>query len=430
MRTIAFSSARMPKTLFCSEALRRRTCQISRALSNRKAGFLRKDGSLELLRGVAAIVVLLWHTMLAFRPAAIGIFTNRPADSLQASFAFILFNGQSAVYLFFVLSSFVLVKRYVKTRRIQDLLLGAAKRLPRLAGPVLLTVLASCALFKLDLYFFKQAGALTGSPWLAGFAYASPVLSPATASLSDAFSQGTWRTFILGDNYYDSSLWTMWFEFWGSLMVFALAPPIFFLHDRLAPLGWCVIAIGAIMAWQINFIFLAFPLGLSLHLIVASKLHMNTWVRTCMVAVALALLGYAGHSVGVYKPLVILEVGGSTDTLRQTYVAILASIMLVYAVLTTENPPAWLSGKAAKILGDLSFPLYLVHVPVICSVGSWVFLASGSAALSAAASILASIVAALPLIVFNNWWVAAVGSLFDKFRLHDPITVGPDFGKT
>ncbi|MFD2057584.1 acyltransferase family protein, partial [Mesorhizobium calcicola] len=310
-----------------------------------------------MLRGVAAIVVMLWHTLLAFRPSASGIFANGPADSLQTSLAFVLFNGLSAVYLFFVMSAFVLVKRYSGTRKMQDLLLGAAKRLPRLAGPVLLTVLASCALYRLDLYFFKQAGALSGSPWLAAFGYATPVLSPTTASFSDAFMQGAWRTFIFGDSYYDSSLWTMWFEFWGSLMTFALASFVFFLHDRSAVLSWCVVGISIILAWLVNFVLVAFPLGLSLHLLVAGKFRLNVWSRAFVVALSLALLGYGGNAVGVYRPLAVLDVDGFPVNMRQPCVAILASVMLVYAVLTIKNPPAWLSGKAAHILGDLSFPL-------------------------------------------------------------------------
>jgi peptidoglycan/LPS O-acetylase OafA/YrhL len=136
-----------------------------------------------------------------------------------------------------------------------------------------------------------------------------------------------------------------------------------------------------------------------------------------MVLVSLALLGYAGDAVGIYWPFAILETAVSDDVgLRQACVAIPASIMLVYAVLSMDEPPSWLSSKAARFLGDLSFPLYLVHVPVICSLASWVLLVSGSVALGAVAGIIGSILAALPLMAFNNWWVRALGALFSKLR--------------
>jgi len=106
-------------------------------------------------------------------------------------------------------------------------------------------------------------------------------------------------------------------------------------------------------------------------------------------------------------------------------VAIPASIMLVYAMLSVDEPPAWLSSKAARFLGDLSFPLYLVHLPVICSLASWVLLVSGSTALGAAAAMLGSILAALPLVIFNNWWVQVLGALFNRFRRGGPIAAAP-----
>lgn len=382
---------------------------------------LRKDDSLELLRGVASIVVMFWHTLLGFAPSASGIFANGPANSLQTSFFFVALNGQSAVYLFFVLSSFVLVKRYFASRKIGDLLLAAAKRLPRLAGPVLVTVLLSCLIFRQELYFFRDAGAQTGSPWLANFAYAAKQLTPETANFSDAFAQGAWRTFIFGDSYYDTSLWTMWFEFWGSLMVFALAPAIFFLHDRIPSLSWLVLAIGVFLAWLVNFVLVAFPVGLSLHLLLASKFRPNAWTRLALVAVSLALLGYAGNSVGIYRPFAVLEAGGLPESARRAYIATLGSVMLIYAVVASQSPPSWLTGKAARFFGDLSFPLYLVHVPVICSLGSWVFLTSGSAAFGAAAAMLGSVLTALPLVAFNNWWIAVLRVLFDRFRRIDTV---------
>ncbi|WP_027143684.1 acyltransferase [Mesorhizobium sp. WSM3626] len=386
---------------------------------------MRKDDSLEFLRGVASIVVMFWHMLLGFAPSASGIFANGPANSLQTSFVFVALNGQSAVYLFFVLSSFVLLKRYFANRKIGDLLLAAAKRLPRLAGPVLVTVLLSCLIFRQELYFFWDAGAQTGSPWLANFAYAAKPLTPETANFSDALTQGAWRTFIFGDSYYDTSLWTMWFEFWGSLMVFALAPAIFFVHDRIPLLSWCVLAIGMFLAWSVNFVLVAFPVGLSLHLLLASKFRPNAWTRLALVAVSLALLGYAGNAVGIYRPFAVLEVGGLPENARLAYTAILGSVMLIYAVVTSQSPPSWLTGKAARFLGDLSFPLYLVHVPIICSLGSWVVLASGSTALAAAAAILGSVLTALPLMTFNNWWVQALGALFNKFRRSGPVAAAP-----
>ena len=54
----------------------------------------------------------------------------------------------------------------------QKLVLAFLKRFPRLAALVTATTLASYALFKLELYYFRDAAEISGSPWLATFAYA------------------------------------------------------------------------------------------------------------------------------------------------------------------------------------------------------------------------------------------------------------------
>jgi peptidoglycan/LPS O-acetylase OafA/YrhL len=68
-------------------------------------------------------------------------------------------------------------------------------------------------------------------------------------------------------------------------------------------------------------------------------------------------------------------------------------------------------------IGELSFPLYLVHVPIISSVGtaSLVWLSPTGIATEAAFAISAacSFAAAIPLLAFNRRWVVVVNHLTD-----------------
>ena len=132
-----------------------------------------------------------------------------------------LVNGPAAVTFFFVLSGFVLTRRYFKTGDVTIIARSAVKRWPRLAGPVLLTVLASWALFAAGLYCFQNAAGIIGSPWLEKFAFAYD--TPFIPSFRDALEQGAFFTLFRGDCYYDSSLWTMRYELIGSFMAFGLA---------------------------------------------------------------------------------------------------------------------------------------------------------------------------------------------------------------
>ncbi len=71
-------------------------------------------------------------------------------------------------------------------------------------------------------------------------------------------------------------------------------------------------------------------------------------------------------------------------------------------------------------LGDLSFPLYLVHVPVICSVGSAVYLSSQSPGLAILISGIVSIAAAIPLLYFNLFWVERINAWTSRLMKPPP----------
>ena len=129
-------------------------------------------------------------------------------------------------------------------------------------GPVLLVVLASYALFELDLYRFEQAGAVAGSPWLIKFLSAhdtKPVIQ-----LWDALLQGAFFTFFRGDHYYNTPLWTMRPEYVGSLIAFGFAPILFEARKVSWQLTIGLILIGAFLARHGSLIAFQLALGLLL----------------------------------------------------------------------------------------------------------------------------------------------------------------------
>jgi peptidoglycan/LPS O-acetylase OafA/YrhL len=222
---------------------------------------VKKDIPLEAIRGVAALVVVVWHVCLGFFPHSIS--------SWQATPLFVFMNGSAAVQLFFVLSGYVLTRRYFESGDNRILLKGVAKRWPRLMGPVLLVVLASYLLFKLDLYQFKQAGAVSGSKSLVTFAYGYDVKMP--IQFWDALGQGAFLTFFRGDCYYDTSLWTMHPEVIGSFIAFGFAPILFEARKSSLLLTIGLIAIAAVLAGYARLgaclpdaSVVAFPIGVGL----------------------------------------------------------------------------------------------------------------------------------------------------------------------
>ena len=72
------------------------------------------------------------------------------------------------------------------------------------------------------LYSYAEAAKITQSGWMAKFASSSGNFL--NASAYDAFMQGSFFSFYRGDANLNTSLWTMHYEFIGSLLVFGLIP--------------------------------------------------------------------------------------------------------------------------------------------------------------------------------------------------------------
>src|ERR1700730_17551481 len=101
---------------------------------------------LEVLRGIAAMIVLFHHFLLVVAPRLHG--RNFPDDpiALVRTPLFALANGTAAVAVFFVLSGFVLTFRAMEKRNWTQLLVGVLKRWPRLV-PLVATVNVLSAIF-------------------------------------------------------------------------------------------------------------------------------------------------------------------------------------------------------------------------------------------------------------------------------------------
>jgi len=375
-----------------------------------------KDVPLEAIRGVAAISVVSWHSMLGFFPEKSGEFPRFPdSGAIVGQAWFGLISGAAAIVLFFVLSGYVLTRRYFDTWDGGIILRGVLKRWPRLAGPVLVVIMASWALFALHGYNYVAAAEITKSPWLASFANASD--KPFTPGFFDALNQGVFATFFRGEAYYDSSLWTMRYEFGGSFIAFGAALALGLFRGASKYLAAAALGILVIFLNFNSYVYTPFAVGVGLAYFLPKADAGTTWPALAAfgaVALAIYLFGFSGKSVGAYA-IFPNSLGGAATNFH-----IIASLLLISAV---EHGPrglrSALSGRVSAFLGALSFPIYLVHVLVLCSAGSAALLwanASGWSAedargLAIAVTISLSALAALPLVMFNERWVGVVNKI-------------------
>jgi len=370
-----------------------------------------KDVPLEALRGIAALIVVFNHSVAGFLPQCYGYIPSLDKDRMQGSLLYIFFNGAAAVSVFFVLSGYILTRRYCASGDTRILVKGAVKRWPRLAGPVFVTTFLSYLLFYFHLYDFQNAGMKSGSPWLLEFAdgfirAVGPNATVQSIHYWNMLQDGLFFTFFRGDALFDSSLWTMHPELVGSFLAFGIAPIL--LGSRVYSV-WVTIWLVLISIVMLHYVWAdlaPFPIGVGMAVLLPRNYALRPWIAVPLLLLALYLLGYPGSAVGAYRVFGYLAANG----MPYVYPYSVGAAILISLIETVPPIRVFFSGRISAFLGELSFPIYLVHALVICSAGSAIYLRFGAHAAIASVFVIATLIS-LPLIVFNNWWVAKVNAV-------------------
>lgn len=315
----------------------------------------RRITCLDGLRGVAACAVVAFHFFYAFTPALF-------ADKARTGFTLfdtplaVLWNGHFAVAIFFVLSGFVLAASAPRSAREAPLMIGL--RYLRLGVPAL----ASSMLAWAWLVSFPEAArdvrAITGSPWFR-WTYQSPI-----PPLTQAIWEGSVGVFLNGTTRFNNPLWTMQAEFFGSLLIYGSYAVL------RGPARPVAMALGLVGFAAIGLFYLAAFCGGAL---VYEQRH-----RLRDHALGGSLLGLAGLVLGATYPG---HVGGEgvmatlpswlgADGPRQA-----GAILVMVSILITPPLRRFFETTPLQWLGELSFPIYLVHVPLIVAPACFVFAA-------------------------------------------------------
>ncbi len=382
---------------------------------------------LEALRGIAALVVLVHHSLLAFFPRFHGLLEPESHNTLFGTPLFAAINGSAAVILFFVLSGFVLTLRTLQQRNYSTLIRTALKRWPRLMFPVLTVNLISGALAGWGLYNNSAIANSVGSEWLGWFFVDPPA---GTSALRAAAYEGAVSTFFFGSNYFNSSLWTMRYEFYGSF--FCLAIALFILLSRnYAPVIFLLVATVAL--WLMSPLFWPFFVGVGL-----AALHSSgqwsaipLWLSrrgavfwAIAVVLLFCLFGYhealvpTSNPLGLYAFLMPLYEWNALAT--RVVIHTLASTVLVVLILSVPLVRNSLRTSWGAWLGRMSFPIYLVQVSVICSIASAVYMSTlnlgglSASMLAFITAIVGSIAVAFPLMKLEILWLIGLRRIFGR----------------
>lgn len=316
--------------------------------------------SLDGLRGIAAFIVVVSHLIAGFFPALFfGAEGNAGAaiqDAIAKSPLFVAYSGTFAVYVFFVLSGFVIASSASRTTCGLPLLVAA--RYLRLTVPVLVSVCCAFVLARLFPGAPQRASQLVGHWWL-GFMY-QPLGVSFNAALREAFFTIYWT----GLSYFNNVLWTMRIEFAGSVAIYALYLSVS-KSIRVPMLALLALLLCfATRGWATNI------LGFTLGALIFESRERGRMAENGLAGAALVLCGLflGGLPFAPVQGTLYEALYGFVDRYSPAFstVRALGAACLLLGVFMWKRPGALLDMSGPQFLGRISFSLYLVHFPLLC----------------------------------------------------------------
>lgn len=323
---------------------------------------------LDGLRGFCALIVVLHHFMAAFYPMM--IFGNLAKSHFSYEWIFyatplnLFFGGNFGVTIFFVLSGYVLSFAFFNNKKIKPLQSLALRRYPRLMIPVFGSVIIGFFLLHFNLLFHQLIIAETYSFLWLGKVFAGP------AFFFEALYQGIIGAFIDPHQWkYNHVIWSMYYEFWGSFLVFGFLALFGSIKKRYLVYGFLFI-----IFWKSYF--LGFILGL-----LSADVFTHLDKRKLKVPSYYLWFGFfIGGIFGSYPMFTVTEtyyqflnLSFLTESENMIFYHTLGAFLIVNSVLYLKPLHNFFSFKFFRFLGKISFSLYLLHTFVIFSFSALLF---------------------------------------------------------
>lgn len=360
---------------------------------------------LEGLRGIAAIIVALYHAVFAFYIVAILGHTDgqgisfvqnmRFEDNLYANPIMVFLSGTFSVAIFFVLSGFVLSVGFFQTRKLEIIKKLAAKRYLRLMLPALASIMICLLLIGLGFSRVQEGAAITHSNWLLGSWNVMP-------NFFSALYDGVIGIFTQGQNSYNNVLWTMTTEFAGSFLIFGFLALFGTLKNR-----WILYI--ALIIITLNTWFMAFAAGMILADLYTSgilKQKRRNLSYLAVLGTGLFLGGFPLTHSNVSldgTPYGFLVIPGIPIYWNSFWLSI-GAIILVATVLSVTQLANIFRHRYISKLGKYTFSLYLTHLPILYTFTMFCFLELRLRfGLGYNASALIAIALSVPVVIIVAW---------------------------
>lgn len=318
--------------------------------------------ALDGLRGISAAIVVLSHLVAAFYPALyfgrdVGV--GGASGVVQWAYTpfFLLWSGTFAVFVFFVLSGFVIAGSAALRRK--GPFTAVVGRYLRLAIPALFSVITAWTLISMLPGVTQLAAQESGNiRWLSQY-YGNGV-----PSLSGSVLDALGPMFVGSTSYLNPVLWTMKFEFLGSATIYLLYLCVV---RRSIIIILCAIAAAGLLTLKLPLsipVFVGFPLGVLLYEACSYGWHQKIgrwWVL--ILAVGLFLGGQPYIDAPLYGFVKHVFPHSQLSSARS-----IGAALIVLAIISSPLLSALLARRIPQFLGRISFSLYLVHLPLLLTV--------------------------------------------------------------
>jgi peptidoglycan/LPS O-acetylase OafA/YrhL len=337
---------------------------------------------LESIRGLAALQVLLLHFLGAFAP---DLVVSLPVGATVAGYIhlsplYFLYDGYSAVYIFFALSGYVLTRSF--ERHVAQPSSQIVARAIRLGLPAIVATLVAAAVMLMFGRPNVPAGDLSGSTWFAS-------QWNTDVSILSVIRDGTINALFLGyrglpgvafleiwqqpvEQSFVAPLWTLSIEFYGSMIVLGLC----WCARRSRAFWWLVVLLGAI--FTIRSAYICFFIG---HLLAAfdraerpAPVSKLLPMFSVMFGVFLCVLAEVWQPQWLRSlcadPTYFLFPGQFAPMQLKTY----GAILVLVGIIDLQAARNFLSRPWLVAWSRLSFPLYLIHWPILFGPAAALFL--------------------------------------------------------
>lgn len=308
------------------------------------------------IRGWAALVVLLFH--------AFGEMLKFAVPAVHSAWLAPLLSGDIAVAIFFVLSGDALSSGYFAGGgyKVIDRLL--VRRYFRLTIPIFMSCLMTYLIMVTGLDYHMEASVILQRPdWLGQFLQFNE-------SLIKFLRYSFIGVYISHSRElsYNPFLWTMSIEMAGSMLVFLSC----YLWQRLKKPQWVCFGLVVWLTVIGSFFSLFFAGMLLGYFRQQGYFEILLYKRRHQYLALGFVLGIIGISIATAD----MQRSAALQPLL-----LLVAMLLVFCFYTQKHIKAFFCNQLSNFLGEISFPLYLVHFQVLISLMSWMviqdFLAKG-----------------------------------------------------